>query len=199
MTRDTRICFVGDSFVNGTGDETFLGWTGRLCTVAGVPVTGYNLGIRRDTTRDILLRWERECVPRLSGPFDGRLVFSGGVNDAAIEGGRVRVDSEESGANMQKILRAARSYRVLVVGPPPVSDEEWNARIRVVAALIARAADAQGVPYIDLFTPLVADEDYRNELLTGDGAHPGSAGYAKMSRIIGLSPQWWFSSGPPDT
>ena len=31
MTKDLRICFVGDSFVNGTGDETKLGWTGRLC------------------------------------------------------------------------------------------------------------------------------------------------------------------------
>ena len=26
MIRDLRICFVGDSFVAGTGDETALGW-----------------------------------------------------------------------------------------------------------------------------------------------------------------------------
>lgn len=30
MTKDIRIFFVGDSFVNGTGDEEALGWAGRL-------------------------------------------------------------------------------------------------------------------------------------------------------------------------
>ncbi|NCO13075.1 MAG: hypothetical protein GW843_02735 [Thiomicrospira sp.] len=30
MMTDTRICFIGNSFVNGTGDEKMLGWAGRL-------------------------------------------------------------------------------------------------------------------------------------------------------------------------
>lgn len=54
MAQDIRICFIGDSFVNGTGDETALGWTGRLCAAAharGFPVTYYNLGIRRKRSR----------------------------------------------------------------------------------------------------------------------------------------------------
>ena len=59
MAKDLRICFVGDSFVNGTGDETKLGWTGRVCAALEVnnpdlEITFYNLGIRRDTTEDIL-------------------------------------------------------------------------------------------------------------------------------------------------
>ncbi len=32
--RDIRICFVGDSFVAGLGDETGLGWVGRVTTAA---------------------------------------------------------------------------------------------------------------------------------------------------------------------
>lgn len=59
MAHDIRICFVGDSFVNGIGDERALGWAGRLCAAAnarGVPVTYYNLGVRRNTSKDILLR-----------------------------------------------------------------------------------------------------------------------------------------------
>lgn len=92
MTADIRICFVGDSFVNGTGDETALGWTGRLCASANrvASITYYNLGIRRDTSHDILQRWERECALRLPGFCDGRLVFSCGVNDMVIENGRLR-------------------------------------------------------------------------------------------------------------
>lgn len=30
QSEDLRICFIGDSFVAGVGDETALGWTGRL-------------------------------------------------------------------------------------------------------------------------------------------------------------------------
>ena len=47
---EIRICFIGDSLVNGTGDEAALGWAGRLCAMANesdIPVTYYNLGIRR--------------------------------------------------------------------------------------------------------------------------------------------------------
>lgn len=29
-----RICFIGDSFVNGTGDPECLGWAGRICVTA---------------------------------------------------------------------------------------------------------------------------------------------------------------------
>lgn len=44
MTQDIRICFIGDSLVNGTGDEAALGWAGRLCAMANasdipVPIT----------------------------------------------------------------------------------------------------------------------------------------------------------------
>ena len=46
MTQGIRICFIGDSFVNGTGDETALGWAGGLCVAAsasGKSTTYYNL------------------------------------------------------------------------------------------------------------------------------------------------------------
>ena len=42
-----RICFIGDSFVNGTGDDDALGWPGRVVSMArskGLDVTYYNLG-----------------------------------------------------------------------------------------------------------------------------------------------------------
>ena len=55
-----RLCFIGDSLVNGTGDPTGLGWVGRVTASArrrGHDVTTYNLGIRRDTSADIAARW----------------------------------------------------------------------------------------------------------------------------------------------
>lgn len=96
--RDIRICFIGDSFVNGTGDETFLGWAGRLCAnakPADASLTFYNLGVRRNTSTDILQRWEQECALRLPGNCDGRIVLSCGVNDMVLENGKTRVAPRE--------------------------------------------------------------------------------------------------------
>src|SRR6202011_3560744 len=79
-----RICFFGDSMVNGTGDDACLGWVGRVCAAArrrGRDLTCYNLGIRRDTSADVLARWQREAEARLLPEHDGRLIFSFGAND----------------------------------------------------------------------------------------------------------------------
>jgi hypothetical protein len=51
-----RICFVGESFVNGAGDPECLGWTGRICVNAnkkGYDITYYNLGVRRETSTEL--------------------------------------------------------------------------------------------------------------------------------------------------
>jgi lysophospholipase L1-like esterase len=192
---DIRICFMGDSFVNGTGDETALGWTGRLCALAhasGVPITGYNLGIRRDTSRDILSRWENECVRRLPDTCDARMVVSCGANDTMIEHGQIRVCHDESLENVRQILRAASGYKLLMVGPPPVGDDAQNDRISVLSEGFSRVARMLNVSYIGLYAPLVSDADYVRDVAGGDGAHPGSKGYEKMARIIKASPSWWF-------
>ena len=62
---DIRICFVGDSLVNGAGDPECLGWTGRICAGArgdGYDVTYYNLGVRGQTSADIASRWHEETA-----------------------------------------------------------------------------------------------------------------------------------------
>ena len=70
-----RICFVGDSLVNGTGDPACLGWTGRVCAAAcdaGHDITYYNLGIRRATSADIHGYWRDEVTRRLPEGIAGR-------------------------------------------------------------------------------------------------------------------------------
>ena len=61
--QQVRICFFGESFVNGTGDPECLGWTGRICVDAnkkGYDITYYNLGVRRETSTDL----EKRMVAR---------------------------------------------------------------------------------------------------------------------------------------
>jgi acyl-CoA thioesterase I len=206
MTDDVRICFIGDSFVNGTGDDTALGWVGRVCAAArtrGVGLTAYNLGIRRDTSLDVLARCEQEWGRRLPAEIDGRIVLSFGVNDTVVEdggaagGSRQRVTAAESSDAFRRIVEAAMAMvggarRVLFVGPPPVADDDHNARIERLAAALFVEAAKRDVLHIDLFRPLVSDVSYRREIANGDGAHPTAAGYARIAKHVLASPAWWF-------
>ena len=85
LSPDQRVCFVGDSFVQGTMDEACLGWAGRVCAAArgaGFELTGYNLGVRRDTSDDVRRRWLTECEARLPEGLEAAgVVFAFGTND----------------------------------------------------------------------------------------------------------------------
>lgn len=184
-----RLCFIGDSIVNGTGDPTGLGWVGRVAAAArrrGHELTLYNLGIRRDTSADIAARWQAETARRLPPEFDGRLVFSFGANDCVLENGAPRVAAERSLENARAILGAAGArHPTLMLGPVPLpllpgADAGIAALSRDLAALAAGLA----IPYFDLFTPLAAIDLWRREVSLGDGAHPGAAGYALIAELV---------------
>ena len=155
-------------------------------------MTYYNLGIRRNTSKDILQRWEAECSLRLPEVCDGRIVLSCGVNDTVIENGAVRVSPEESRINIRETLRKAKKYKTLMLGPPPVGDDEQNERIMAISQSFAHEAKIAGVPFIDLFSPLASDAAYKREVSSNDGSHPRSSGYTKMANIVSSSPCWWF-------
>lgn len=64
--RDVRACFVGDSYVAGTGDPAALGWVGRVAAAAiasGVRLSAYNLGIRGDTASMVATGSPQSRVP----------------------------------------------------------------------------------------------------------------------------------------
>jgi lysophospholipase L1-like esterase len=193
---DIRICFVGDSFVNGTGDPECLGWTGRVCAramQAGHQITHYNLGIRRNTSADIAARWLGECELRLPPEIDGRVVFSFGANDTVIEDGQLRVSTKETLSTAQRLLsRASQLYPCLWIGPPPVGDDEHNKRIGALCAEFQELASWIEVPYLPVFGPLLEAKIWQEEALVGDGAHPQAGGYAVLAGLVEAWPAWWF-------
>ena len=192
--QDTRICFVGDSFVAGVGDPAALGWCGRLSArsaAAGHPITAYNLGVRRETSADIRQRWAAECAARLPAAADSRIVFSFGVNDTTLEDGAARVAPDQSLVHAQAILSEARQrYAVCMVGPPPIADDPQNARIQALDARLARLCGALEVPYCTVFEALRADAVWCAEVARGDGAHPQAEGYARLSEIVARWSGW---------
>lgn len=183
-----RICFVGDSFVNGTGDPEYLGWTGRICRAArrkGLDITYYNLGIRRNTSADIALRWLEEVSRRLPEECNGRVVFSFGVNDTTLEEGKTRINFQNSIENASKILTEANPlFPVLMVSPPPVPDIEQNIRVAELSRQFDSVCRQLGVPYLDVFNPLQASTVWLKEAAANDGYHPGLAGYSELAKLV---------------
>lgn len=199
MIPDLRVCFVGDSFVTGVGDPLGLGWAGRLAARAfavGQPLTAYNLGVRGQTSSDILARWQHECVQRLQGGRNVRVVFSFGVNDTTHEAGRPRVAPDESSDNLAQMLGrcADLGWPVLVVAPPPVDDDEQNARTALLDERFARICLEASAPYVPVHQPLRDSAVWMDEVRTGDGAHPMAAGYDRIAALI--EPRWrgWLSA-----
>lgn len=194
-----RICFVGDSFVNGTGDPECLGWTGRICAAAqkqGHDLTYYNLGVRRQTSTEIASRWLGEVSCRLPEGCDGRVVFSFGVNDTTIEDGHPRVGSDETLKNTHKILSIASVlFPVLMVGPPPVACESQNPKIAYLSQQFRSISRGLDVPYLDVFTPLKESETWISEAAASDGAHPRSTGYSELAYLVQNWSSWlsWFN------
>lgn len=167
-----RICFVGDSMVNGTGDPEYLGWVGRVLRderKRRAELTGYNLGIRRDTSAQIRARWSAEVTCRLPAEFEGRVVFSFGVNDCVQE-----VDPARSLANAEAILgeakacwgfkggdtdghclqnRSSRDAMILEIGTRSATDAGHYSDIDMVAPPDGKPAvytRKDGTPYTDI-------------------------------------------------
>jgi lysophospholipase L1-like esterase len=108
--RDVRIAFFGDSFTAGVGDPTALGWVGRVVArarEAGWDLTGYGLGVRRETTPDVSCRLLPEARPRLVDGQAHGVVLATGVNDTTVEGGRRRVSPDGTAAALDRVLDAA--------------------------------------------------------------------------------------------
>jgi acyl-CoA thioesterase-1 len=194
---DLRLCFIGDSFVNGTNDPEYLGWTGRVSILAwqrGHQLTCYNLGVRRDTSSDIAARWESEAQRRLPDSCVPYVVFSYGVNDTMTEESRTRVPELVSIENTRQILRTARQrgYRTVLIGPPPIGDRQHNQRTRQMSLAMGQVAEAEGVPFLSTFNALAKDPVWMADVSAGDGAHPGAAGYAQFAALVDDWECWWF-------
>jgi acyl-CoA thioesterase-1 len=183
---DRRVLFFGDSLVAGVGDPSGRGWVGRVAAAsfaADVPVTAYNLGVRGETSMQVASRWRQETGPRLVPGADTRIVISFGANDTTIEAGQRRVEHDRSCGALADILDRAETVglSVLAVGPAPVEDAEQNEHIHSLSASFAGVCAERSTRFVSVVEPLLASRTWMDQVATGDGAHPGSAGYDALA------------------
>jgi len=194
--RDIALVFIGDAYVAGYGDPKGLGWVSRVVgrtAHADVDITAYQLGVRDETSADVLARWRIECPPRWKGHSEKRLVVAVGHNDAvnAMSTARVRL-------NLANILddAAASGVAAFAVGPTPTLDADLNARLEIVVEAQADVCARRGVAYVDCYRPLISHEQWHSDLGAAGGVYPGQAGYGLIAWLV-LHGGWdqWLDLG----
>lgn len=188
---DRRVLFFGDSFVTGVGDPAGAGWVGRLVAAgheAALPITAYNLGVRRETSVQVAARWRAEAAPRVVPDADCRLVLCLGANDTSEddESGDLRVPPDRSEATLGAILDEATALAlpVFVVGPPPLGTEAQQARVEELSVRLEAVCAHRTVPFVDVARALREDGTWLAEAQAGDGWHPGPGGYAALAELV---------------
>ncbi|WP_019646846.1 GDSL-type esterase/lipase family protein [Novispirillum itersonii] len=204
-----RICFFGDGLVAGQGDETGLGWVGRLCAIersAGRTFSGYALGIEGNTSRDIQARWRSEAerragVPRAGVFTTGGLVFSFGVHDMAeVQGRGIRVPLPEVLANAEEMLSEAReAWPVLWIGPLPSlpgatgpypAETFSGARTVALSTAFRDLARDLAIPYLDLCSLLPSDPAWRQASAGRSDLFPDGAGHQAIAAVVRRWAPW---------
>jgi acyl-CoA thioesterase-1 len=187
--RDLRVLFFGDSFVAGTGDPTGRGWVGRVVAAtwaAGTPMTGYPLGIRRETAVEVAARWQAEARPRLLAGADCRVVFAFGTNDATFEDGRPRAEPDRSVRTLERVLDEVTQLGLpaFVVGPSPSCDPAQDDRVAALSARFAAVCLERSVPFVGVVEALRGSAVWAEEARAGDGVHPGAGGYDALASLV---------------
>jgi acyl-CoA thioesterase-1 len=151
--RDVGLVFVGDSFVAGYGDPKALGWVNRVVartTHPDLDLTAYNLGIRGQSSADLLNRWRSEGMPRWAERRERRLVV--GIGQADLDQDLTIARSRLNIANMLDDA-TARGISTFVVGPPPTLDPEFNRRLESLVEAQSDVCGRRSVPYVDCYYP----------------------------------------------
>ena len=115
----------------------------------GVALTVYPLGVRGQTTEDIVVRMPLECSPAFARGDEHGVVLAVGVADAFTDFPVAR-----SVATLEFGLQSMQARR-LVVGPPPVGPAETRARIAELDDAYASLCRRIDVPYISTYRALV--------------------------------------------
>ena len=181
------LVFVGDS-LDAPATATprhWAGWVGswRAPEHADIDLTAYNLGVRGDSST------ERAGPLALGGPprwtrtaAEKRLVVSVGSQRR-----RRRHDDGPHAAEPGQHHRRCRRDRhrdVRRSGPADARTRPSTDRLEVVVDAQADVCARRSVPFVDCFDRRLPTTSSGADLCTGDGMHPGQAGYGLIAWLV---------------
>ncbi len=186
-----NICIFGDSIAWGMNDLEKGGWAERLKMYylgKDDDARIYNLGVRSDTTANVLERFESEVSSRKSDT----LIFAIGINDTKY------TDTTNLDASLKKftdnILQITQKVKkitthIIIVGLTRVDESKTNPTpwdgttcfsnevIEKYDSELKKHCDKEKMQYIEIKNVLS-----NNDL--DDGLHPNAEGHEKMFQKI---------------
>ena len=174
---EQRVIFFGDQITEmwgETGESFFPGkpWLNR--------------GVAGQTTDQMLIRFRQDVISL----HPTAVVILGGLNDVAgLRGVNSTETIFDNLASMTQLAQA-NGLKVVLASLTPVCDcfttrrvrERWQDRISEINERIKRYSQQAGTYYVDYFSALASDDDFKREL-TKDGVMPNQAGYRVMASL----------------
>ncbi len=205
-----KIIIFGDSITYGKRDPD--GWRVhhlrmRIDTEHNIPkqenIQVYNLWIPWELSITMLKRFENELIRRIEvkewKQEKSIVIIAVWINDA---NGSNRVSDQKTDTkifqkNIQTLIKEAKKYtnQISILGLTPINEEKLHARrsehkigsflntdISHYNDLIQEVTQSQEVPFIDIFSSLIKDKWFMNDMT--DGIHPWSLWHQKLYTTI---------------
>lgn len=138
------------------------------------PTKFYNLGACKNSSKEILARFENEFSVRSLPGSEPIFILMCGVVDTMKFTDTPYLSLEQSKENFAAIVSLAQSRgKIIAVSPSPVANEEQNGRLAELIAAQEKICGDKGCAYINIF-PQLHNPDFLGDLK--DGVHPGELG-----------------------
>lgn len=145
-----------------------------------------NKGISGQTTSQMLARFNADVIQ----PKPSIVVFLGGTNDIAQNGGPITVEQIMNNISTMAQMAKTNGIQVILCSVLPVYQYNWRPEIKPIEqiialnALIKKYTEENEMVYCDFYSPLVNEEKGLNSAYSNDGVHPNLAGYLVMEPIV---------------
>jgi lysophospholipase L1-like esterase len=173
---EQRVVFYGDSITEN--------W-GRLAAPFFSSKPYVNRGISGQTTPQMVVRFHQDVV----NLKPAAVVILAGTNDVAENTGPMTEEMTMDNFRAMAEMARGNEIKVVVCAIPPAADFPWRpgmgpaAKIRSLNAKLEAWARAEGLVWVDYYTPLADANGGMKPGLSMDGVHPTVAGYAIMGPL----------------
>jgi len=179
VNKGDRVIFLGNSITEG--------WVQHHPQFFEANPNFHGRGISGETTCQFLLRFRDDVINNKPAV----VVINGGTNDIALNTGDYNPDYTFGNIVSMTELAIANGIKVILTSVLPVASYSWRPevtdapeKIKSLNARIKEYAKANGVTYVDYYTPMVVEGGALNPSYTKDGVHPTPYGYDVMEAII---------------
>lgn len=174
-----RVVFLGNSITEG--------WVRHHPQFFKSNPNFHGRGISGETTCQFLLRFRNDVLDNKPAV----VVINGGTNDIALNTGDYNEDYTLGNIMSMAELAKANGIKVILTSVLPVKSYGWRPEITdapdKICSLnnrIKEYAKANGITYVDYYTPMVVEGGALNPSYSNDGVHPTPYGYDVMEAVI---------------